>query len=88
MLWLQLVRVGCGGTAAILLGAGVDTSTDGESHAFVTYLSLDLDSPLVVTSTFKQITLLQGRPTGDSTEGLCRPFFLSKVTPPLSWHVP
>lgn len=38
MLWLQLARVGCGGAATILLGAGLDTSIDGEGHEFVTYL--------------------------------------------------
>jgi hypothetical protein len=38
MLWLQFARVGCGTLATLLLGKGLDLSTDSGGHEFVTYL--------------------------------------------------
>ena len=38
MLLLQLARVGCGAIATLLLGKGLDLSTDTGGHEFVTYL--------------------------------------------------
>jgi hypothetical protein len=38
MLSLQFARVGCGTLATLLLGKGLDLSTDGGGHEFVTYL--------------------------------------------------
>jgi hypothetical protein len=38
MLWLQFARVGCGTLATLLVGKGLDLSTDGGGHEFVTYL--------------------------------------------------
>jgi hypothetical protein len=37
-LWIQLFRAASGGLAALLLGKGLDLSTDTGAHALVTYL--------------------------------------------------
>jgi hypothetical protein len=38
MLWLQIARVGCGALTTLLLGKGLDLSTDSGGHELVTYL--------------------------------------------------
>jgi hypothetical protein len=78
MLWLQLARVGCGGAAAILLGAGVDTSTDGESHAFVTYLGFYGAGGLLVAASIWLTIVIHGHKEAEAATG--------PKTRPLRWE--
>lgn len=77
MLWLQLARVGCGGAAAILLGTGVDTSTDGESHAFVTYLGFYGAGGLLVLVSIWLTVVIHGHKEAAAATG--------QKTRPLRW---
>lgn len=78
MLWLQLARVGCGGAAAILLGAGVDTSTDGESHAFMTYLGFYGVGGLLVVVSIWLTVVIHGNKETEAVTG--------QKTRPLRWE--